>query len=108
MSDKESGPCASQASQWRSCLKKADYTPDREMGDCDNDRQEFYSCVRNYRESNGLTPETKDASTIPKACQAANTEFHTCMKINSFNVDMCQKDMEKLRQCCHKNLKHSP
>ena len=106
MEERESGPCGDHAKKWRACLKTADYTPDRELGECDDSRHDFYSCIREYRKSSGNVPDTSEISGIPKNCESANLEFHTCMKINSFNVDLCQKRMEDLRNCFHKNAKN--
>ncbi|KNH06568.1 hypothetical protein XU18_2589 [Perkinsela sp. CCAP 1560/4] len=105
MTEQESGPCADAASKWRACLKTFDYSPDRDYGECFQERETFYSCIRDYRSSRGLSPETESIAAIPRKCEDINMDFHNCMKIYAFNVDRCRIHMDKLRSCFEKYAK---
>jgi len=100
-----SSPCASEASTWRECLKGFDYSPDRQVGACGPSRDEYYSCIRLFRISQGVNPDVETAYKLPKECVKPSEELHECMMTNAHMVAKCRSKMDTLTKCHQKFAK---
>lgn len=94
-------PCRSMADRWRECLKASDYSPDRNETHCESERVAYYSCINEWRKTQGGDGRVTQ-SNVPAECSGRSNALHECMKLSMFTVEQCQKEMAALRECVHR------
>jgi hypothetical protein len=100
-----SAPCKDEAFVWRMCLKRDDYSPDRDTQRCEPKRQLYYNCLNEWRSKQHDAGATSQDFSFPQQCQGYATKLHGCMKLNMFQVEQCQDEMRALQDCA---AQHDP
>lgn len=98
MSDEEASVCKVEANVWRECLKRYDYGPERPKGECDKQRDHYYSCLKAWKSSRGEKYNYRDYDTVPQ-CVRQSQRFHECMMYAMFEVNKCREFMLELKRC---------
>jgi hypothetical protein len=99
-------PCADESFVWRQCLKEDNYSPDRNFKKCEAKRSAFYSCLAEWRTTEGVKAAEvqRDENFVPE-CQGYAAKLHGCMKLRRFVIDECAVEMDDLKKC---TAEHDP
>ena len=96
-------PCQREASTWRECLKRKEYSPDLELNECTAPRNQYYGCINAWRQADaavkGLPAPSAKSFYGPAACADHNDMLLRCMQIYMFEVANCKKEMDELKLC---------